>query len=99
MNYSFHPEAEKELLEAINYYNECQDKLGIEFAKETYKSIQNILLFPKAWAPLSSNTRRYLINRFPYGVIYQITEKEIYIIAIMQLSRKPNYWENREKYK
>ena len=39
MNYSFHPEAEKELLEAINYYNECQDKLGMEFAKETYKSI------------------------------------------------------------
>ena len=99
MNYSFHPEAEKELLEAINYYNECQDELGIDFAKETYKSIHNIILFPKAWTPLSSNTRRCLINRFPYGAIYQITEKEIYIIAIMQLNKKPNYWETREKYK
>lgn len=96
MNYSFHPEAEKELLEATNYYNECQDKLGIEFAKETYKSIKNILLFPKAWTPLSSNTRRYLINRFPYGIIYQITEKEIFIIALMQLNRKPKYWEDRK---
>lgn len=99
MNYSFHPEAEKELLEAIGYYNECQDGLGVEFAKEIYKSIQNILLFPKAWARLSSNARRCIINRFPYGVIYQIIEREIYIIAIMQLNRKPDYWETRKKYK
>ncbi|HHT9106899.1 MAG TPA: type II toxin-antitoxin system RelE/ParE family toxin [Candidatus Wujingus californicus] len=97
MNYSFHPEAEKELLEAVNYYNGIQEKLGLEFAREVYRSVQNILLFPRAWTPLSSTVRRNLINRFPYGVIYQITEKEIYILAIMQLNRKPNYWEKREK--
>jgi len=34
MNYSFHPMAERELNEAIDYYNECQNGLGLEFAKE-----------------------------------------------------------------
>ena len=97
MKYSFHPVAERELNEAIDYYNECQDGLGLEFAKEVYSTIQNILSFPQAWTPLSKNTRRCIINRFPYGVIYQVTDEEIFIIAVMQLNRKPKYWEKRKK--
>lgn len=96
MKYSFHPAAEKELTEAVAYYNDCQIGLGLEFAKEIYHTIHNILLFPDAWAPLSENTRRCLTNRFPYGVIYQATDEEIFIIAIMQLNRKPDYWKSRE---
>jgi len=34
LNYSFHPDAEKELNEAIAYYNECQNGLGLEFTLE-----------------------------------------------------------------
>ncbi|OHC02559.1 MAG: plasmid stabilization protein [Planctomycetes bacterium RIFCSPLOWO2_12_FULL_40_19] len=97
MKYSFHPSAKKELNEAIDYYNDCQDKLGLEFSKEVYKSIQIILQFPQAWSQLSKNTRRCLVNRFPYGIIYQTTEDEIFIIAIMQLNKKPNYWHDRIK--
>lgn len=97
LKYSFHPDAEKELNGTIDYYNECQNGLGFEFAEEVYSSIQNILSFPLAWAPLSPNTRRCLTNRFPYGVIYQFTGNEIFIIAVMQLNREPGYWKNREK--
>jgi hypothetical protein len=94
-NYSFHPDAGQELQDAVSYYNECQDDLGTAFAKEVYSSIQNILQYPEAWPSISPNTRRCLVHRFPYGVIYQITDQEIYIIAIMQLNRKPKYWEDR----
>lgn len=97
MNYSFHPDAEREFNEATDYYNECQTGLGLEFAKEIYSTIQNILLFPRAWAHISTNTRRCLTNRFPYGVIYQVTSDEIFIIAVMQLNREPGYWKAREK--
>ena len=97
MKYSFHPAAEKELNEAIDYYNDLRSGLGLEFTKEIYSSIQNILLFPDAWAPLSANTRRCLTSRFPYGIIYQATDREIFIIAVMQLNREPEYWKVREK--
>jgi hypothetical protein len=73
LKYSFHPDAEKEINEAIDYYNECQDGLGLEFEKEVYSIIQNILSFPQAWTPFSANTRRCLTNRFPYGIIYNTT--------------------------
>jgi hypothetical protein len=95
--YSFHLDAEKELNDAIDYYNECQNGLGLEFAKEVYSIIQNIISFPKAWSSLSRHTRRCLTNRFPYGIIYQVTADEIFIIAVMQLNREPDYWKKRDK--
>lgn len=97
MKYSFHPAADKELTDAVDYYNNCQSGLGREFVKEIYRTIQNILSFPDAWAPLSENTRRCVTSRFPYGVIYQTTDDEIFIIAVMQLNRKPDSWKDREK--
>ena len=81
MNFSFHPEAEKELNDAIDYYNQSQEGLGLEFAKEVYFSIENIIFFPEAWTKLSKNTRRCLLNRFPYGIVYQIMKDEIIIIV------------------
>ncbi|NOX36710.1 MAG: type II toxin-antitoxin system RelE/ParE family toxin [Calditrichaeota bacterium] len=97
MKISFHPDAREEFFEAIDYYEECQQGLGLEFAKEIYSTIQRIVHFPEAWAKMSKNTRRCLVNRFPYGVIYQIGKDEINIIAIMQLNRKPGYWKRRIK--
>ncbi len=95
MRYFFHPSAEIELNEAADYYEHCKTELGSEFVKEIYSTIQRIIRFPEAWMPISKHTRRCLANRFPYGVIYQISENEILIIAIMQMNRKPDYWKSR----
>jgi hypothetical protein len=97
MKYSFHPEARKELFEAINYFEECRIGLGFEFSREIFSTIQRITHFPLAWSKFSENTRRRLTNRFPYGVLYQITEKEVIIIAVMQLNKEPDYWKSRVK--
>ena len=96
MKILFHFEAEKELLDAINYYNERSKGLGLEFAKEAYSAIKRIKAFPNAWSKLSKNTRRCLLNRFPYGIVYSIKDNEIIILAIMQLNKKPDYWKNRK---
>jgi len=97
MKYSFHPEAKEELFKAINYFEKCRSGLGLEFSKEVFSTIQRIIHFPSAWFKFSENTRRCLTTRFPYGVIYQIIEEEILIIAVMQLNREPDYWEKRIK--
>jgi len=97
MKYSFHPEAREEFLNAINYYEECNTGLGLEFGNEIYSTIQRIIQFPYAWPAFSNNTRRCLTKRFPFGIIYQLLEDkdEIVIIAVMQLNRKPDYWKKR----
>jgi len=95
MTYSFHPDAEIEFNQAIDYYEECQNDLGLAFAEEVYASIQRIMLFPKAWESLDHSNRRCLTNRFPFGVIYYQKNQEIIILAVMGLHRKPNYWKER----
>ena len=96
MTYFFHPEAEKELNDSIDYYEECKTNLGLEFASEVYQTIQRTLIFPKAWQRLDTDVRRCLINRFPFGIIYYQRNNEIIILAVMQLNRKPYYWKNRK---
>ena len=87
--------AEKELNDAIDYYNRLSPGLGLEFALEIKRTLERILHYPDAWTPLSKRTRRCLTNRFPYGVIYQKRDDKILIIAIMNLRQKPDSWESR----
>jgi hypothetical protein len=82
--------------EAYSYYQDQKVGLGDEFIKEVMAAINRIRINPYAWSALSQRTRRCLLNRFPYGVIYQIRENTILIIAIANLHRYPAYWQNRE---
>ncbi len=97
MNYLFHPEAEAELNRAVEYYEEKEAGLGLDFAREVYQSIQRARSFPEAWPVLSGEVRRILVNRFPYGVLYVPEEDKIFIIAVMNLNQKPGYWEKRSR--
>ena len=96
MTFSFHPEAEREFIEAINYYEEREDGLGYAFSVGIYSAVQNILDYPKAWPIFEDDIRRCLANRFPYGVLYSIEENgHILLVAIMNLNRAPDYWKDR----
>ncbi len=97
MNFSFHPEAEKEFYEAVDYYEDVEAGLGYDFTLEVYSAIKRAMEFPKAWAILDGNVRRSLVKRFPYGILYFEEKNEIIILAVMHLHREPNYWKNRKR--
>jgi hypothetical protein len=95
MRVYFHPDAEAEFDKAIEYYEKLQPGLGIEFAEEIYATITRIIQYPDAWSALSKNSHRCLVNRFPYGVVYQIKSGSLRIIAVAHLHRWPSYWKER----
>jgi hypothetical protein len=39
--------------------------------------------------------RRSLFRRFPYGIVYQMLKTEAVVLAVMHLSRRPDYWTSR----
>lgn len=53
MKYAFHPEAEAEFLDAIDYYEGCEAGLGYDFAIEVHATIENIL---PGFSPLAKST-------------------------------------------
>jgi len=95
MNFSFHPEAETEFNLAIDYYKDCAEGLGLDFSVEVYITIERIIAYPKAWIVLEDEVRRCLTRRFPYGILYTIKNNSIFILAVMNLHRDPDYWKYR----
>lgn len=95
MTYAFHPEAEAEFLQAIDYYESCQEGLGFDFSVEVFSAIQRIVAYPKAWPILENDVRRCQTRRFPYGILYANEEGTIFILAVMPLHRDPDYWKHR----
>lgn len=89
-----HP-AKIELTAAISYYNEQSEGLGYEFAAEVNRTLERIIQYPDAWLRLSKRTRRCRTNRFPYGLIYQVREDTLLVVAVMHLSRNPETWKSR----
>lgn len=87
--------AEVELAEAVDYYNKECPGLGYEFAAEVKASFERITAFPEAWPAFSPRSRRCIVNRFPYGVLYQICSDYILVLAVMHLQRDPKRWEDR----
>lgn len=89
--------AEQELIEAVSYYNDQCPGLGYEMALEVQRAFERIENFPDAWPQFSESSRRCLVDRFPYGVLYQMREDCILIGAIMHLKRDPVHWRDNDE--
>jgi hypothetical protein len=87
--------AKEEFLDAIRYYNDQREGLGFEFASEVKNTLLRINGFPVAWPRFSERSRRCLMKRFPYAVLYKFEKQDILIIAIMHMSRDPKRWQDR----
>ena len=95
MNVLFHPDAEAELNAAIDYYEDIEKGLGYDFSLEIFSALERIMAFPKAWLVIEDGIRRSLVRRFPYGILYAEEKDKIYIVAVMNLHRDPEYWKHR----
>ncbi|MDD2879113.1 MAG: type II toxin-antitoxin system RelE/ParE family toxin [Rhodoferax sp.] len=95
MNFSLIPDAQAELDDAFQWYETQSGGLGDRFLGEVVHAFELIRQFPSAWHPLSANTRRCRLKRFPYGVIYAQVGDDIVVVGIAHLHREPNYWSER----
>jgi plasmid stabilization system protein ParE len=96
MNYSFHPDAEKELEEAENYYDSIREELAIDFALRLKRQSRESSTFQTPGQRLSQTTRRRALKTFLYGIVYRVKTDEIRILAVMHLHREPDYWVYRK---
>jgi plasmid stabilization system protein ParE len=99
-NVDVHPDVYAELEHSRAWYGERAQNLGTEFLVEVDRAIEAIRESPALW-PFRDKPRgiqRYLVHRFPYGVIYRLREQTVQIVAVMHLRRHPNYWRGRVQH-
>jgi plasmid stabilization system protein ParE len=93
--YGFHPEARLEFRESARYYESQQPGLGFRYVDAVRDAITRVRSRPRLYREIEPNIRQCRVLRFPYGVIYQIKNSRIEILAVMHLHRRPGYWKNR----
>jgi hypothetical protein len=69
--------------------------LDDEFLAGIEQGIDAIQDRPQTWPIFAGAARRYLVHRFPYGIVYVCEQGWILVLAIMHLHRKPGYWADR----
>ena len=69
--------------------------LGVDFRKKVEVATQKIQAAPLRWMAYSKNTRRFLIRRFSYLVIFFEFADKIIIVAVAHGKRRPGYWHDR----
>jgi toxin ParE1/3/4 len=82
-----HSEARAELRDAAAYYEGCRSGLGKEFLTAAEATSAFVHAHPKMGHIVRTPYRRFLIRRFPYGLIYRRMEDTTYVVAVMHLKQ------------
>ena len=88
-------EAEKELTEAFNWYEERVSGLGSEFLSCIDDACRSLLRNPKHYPFIHGIIRRAMVRRFQYEVFFFEENEKIIVIAVFHAKRNPERWQNR----
>lgn len=89
MKILFLPSASIELLDAIDFYDFHSPELGAAFKKEFFEALDFIQLFPSAWQKVGPNTRKCILKKFPFLILYIFAGDHLIISAIAHQHRHP----------
>ena len=92
---SIRKEAEADIAEAYQYYEDCQAGLGSAFMTSIDESVSRIKGNPLQYKVVGKKIRRVLVKRFTYGVFYTLNEDEIIVLAVAHARRNPKHWQSR----
>ena len=90
----FRPQAEREALEVRRWYEARREGLGNEFGADVGQTVARIASTPLAFQRVRGDTRRGVLNRFPYALYFRATTKEIIVLAIHG-RQDPSRWQTR----
>ncbi|MCP4112546.1 MAG: type II toxin-antitoxin system RelE/ParE family toxin [Desulfobacteraceae bacterium] len=95
MKVRFLSPANIELDEAVRYYDHQMPGLGFRFFQEIDAAVERMKFMPEAWTRIGKQTRRCLVNGFPYALLYMAEADEIIVTAVAHLHRDPEFYKDR----
>ena len=84
--------AAREFYNAIEFYDELAAGLGQDVVDEFEAALAQIREFPQSGSPYLNGTRRILMHRFPFSVVYRIKVDLVEVVALAHRARRPGYW-------
>ena len=102
MKLRLHELAQTEIRAAAAWYRGRAESLDRRFLAEVRAAFEKLetdaLRFAKLETqPANSPFRRLRLTGFPYIVIFEVFENEVFVYAVAHASRNPNYWRRRKR--
>jgi len=92
---TFRPEAEADVLETRDWYEQQQHGLGDSFRDSLDQMVVGIQTMLQMYAEVLRDVRRGKLRRFPYVIYYRVLSNRIEVIAVLHGSRDPRLWQER----
>ncbi|MBN1628299.1 MAG: type II toxin-antitoxin system RelE/ParE family toxin [Thermoleophilia bacterium] len=88
----FEPNACYELNEAADFYDLERRGLGNEFLDAVESALLTVADNPEAFPVVLGETRKRVVGRFPYSIMYWFDDTAVHVSAIAHHRQRPNYW-------
>jgi plasmid stabilization system protein ParE len=93
--FRFHPAAQSEARESARWYRDRSRQAAANFRAAVTNAVRTIVQSPERWTKYLYGTRRFIMDTFPFSIIYLDDSDEIEIVAVAHHKRRPGYWKDR----
>jgi plasmid stabilization system protein ParE len=90
-----HPAALAELKSAVEWYLERSQPAAEQFVAEVDRAIARVIESPRRWPVAEDSTRKFVLQRFPFAIVYREKNSGVQILAFAHGRRRPGYWKER----
>ena len=90
-----HPAALEEAEAATEWYRRRSVRAAGMFLDELDRAIERVGDHPGQFPEYAFGTRRLVLPRFPYLVVFRETGAGVEILAVAHGRRRPGYWRDR----
>jgi len=96
IDFFFSATARKEIRKSFDWYDERSEEAGDRFLEAIDNAVIAISKNPETYQNRKGNTREFVIDVFPFVIVYRFSKKEnlIFILHVFHTSRNP-----KRKYK
>lgn len=96
MSVTLHPGAERDLIEAVAFYEaEASPALASRFVAEFERVVKLLLASPGLGTARARGRRGFPMAGFPYTVVYREVPKGILVLVVKHDRRRPGFGSSR----
>jgi len=88
-------QAEDDLVDGYNFYENQAKGVGTYFLDSLYSDIESLILYAGIHRVRHKEYRRMLSKRFPFAIYYTLSRDEVRIHAVIDCRKDPAWIRNR----
>ena len=86
------PEAEAEIDQAKEWYRSQSLLAAARFRDAVDLALETIERNPEQYQVVYRQTRRVLLDDYPYALFYTVTETQVTVVSCFHMARDPKLW-------